>query len=56
MKIEAIFVIEGREDGASSVRETHRRYLEAYGLSAAEHPLLMLRPSNWREPFVALTG
>lgn len=29
----------------------HERFLQTYGLSAAEFPLLRLRPDNWKAPF-----
>jgi hypothetical protein len=56
--VEAIFVIEGRHrgQGGNGVRDIHRRFLQTYGLERAAHPLLMFRPSNWVEPFVAVDG
>ena len=49
--VEALFVIEGREGEWEAVRDVHRRYLEVYGLASERHPLLVLRPENWEEPF-----
>ena len=49
--VEAIFVIEGRPQ--AGVRQIHRRYLETYGLTEDQFPLLVLRTTNWSEPFVA---
>ena len=49
--VEALFVIEGRENDWADVVSIHRRYLEAYGLTAAQFPLQVLRLDNWEEPF-----
>ena len=34
-----------------NVRGTHAAYLETYGLTEAEVPLVWLDPLNWDEPF-----
>ena len=36
-------------------RAKHRSFIETYGLDAHQFPLLMLRPSNWAEPFITVT-
>ena len=58
-------VVTGAADGygtAGSCREAHdigrakhRSFIETYGLDAHQFPLLMLRPSNWAEPFITVT-
>ncbi|KAL1512048.1 hypothetical protein AB1Y20_005322 [Prymnesium parvum] len=42
---------ESCEDAHQQGRAMHRGYLEAYGLTADEFPLLMFRQSNWEAPF-----
>jgi hypothetical protein len=32
--------------------DMHQRFLQAYGKSASDFPLLLLRPHEWDEPFV----
>jgi hypothetical protein len=33
-------------------RNIHAEFLRAYNLKADQHPLLLLRPTNWQQPFV----
>ena len=39
-------------DAQNNAREMHRTYLDAYGLTAQQFPLLKLRPHDWNAPFV----
>ena len=39
------------KDARNHARFVHRRFLEEYGLSEREFPLLRFRPRNWEEPF-----
>ena len=41
-------------DAHRNAREAHRSYLQAFQLTAAQFPLLKLRPANWVEPFVVV--
>ena len=51
--IEAFFMVPGGPwDQHELVRGAHRLFLKRYSLSAAQVPLLLLRPDNWVEPFV----
>lgn len=38
-------------DAHANAREMHRKYLETYGLTALQFPLLKLQPGNWQTPF-----
>jgi len=46
--IDAIFVSSGAGDGAA--RDTHRRFLAAYGLLEADCPLVTLDLNEWHHP------
>lgn len=53
----AFYVVEGgtpRQE--AKTREAHRKFLEQHAAtrSAADAPLLVLRPQNWRQPFAVL--
>ena len=58
--VEAFFVLSERQaqrDGVGvSSAHAHREFLSKYGLTSAEMPLLLMRPGNWEEPFVELSG
>ena len=47
--IEAFFAVE--TGNMAEVRDAHARFLSAYQLTARDVPLLMLRQTNWQEPF-----
>ena len=59
--IEAMFFVECEHeqeeclDARERMRATHEKFLVHHKISAAECPLLSLRPSNWDEPFAATT-
>ena len=38
-------------DAQRAARDMHQKYLAAYGLTAAQFPLMTLRPDNWEQPF-----
>lgn len=54
--VEAFFVLdEGQArngDGVGvNVGQAHRNFLQKYGLTAEQVPLLKLEPANWEAPF-----
>ena len=50
--IDAVFVADG--SGSSEARDTHRRFLAAYGLSDAQVPLVAINLREWHSPVSAL--
>ena len=50
--VDAVFVADG--SGASAARDTHRRFLAAYGLSDAQVPLVAIDLHEWHNPVSAL--
>ena len=52
--IEAFFVTKDKWTGRYpdvQATEAHRKFLQAYGLTKKQVPLLLLDPANWEEPF-----
>ena len=41
-------------EAQSRARDLHRRFAKAYHLDAQRFPLLLLRPTDWERPFVAI--
>jgi hypothetical protein len=56
--VAAFFVLSeemAHRDGVNvRVAEAHRAFLERFGVTSKECPLLLMRPGNWEEPFVEL--
>ena len=56
--IEAFFVLDrtslDRDGVGINVAQAHKDFLKAFDLTAADVPLLLMRPANWEEPFVEL--
>ena len=44
------------EQAHSKAREMHQRFLQTYGRSASDFPLLVLRTTNWEAPFAQADG
>ena len=40
-------------DARRAADAMHKKFLSEYGMSAADFPLLTLRPDNWEAPFAA---
>ena len=53
--VTAFFIVEGSsKQQEQRVRDTHKAFLKELGKTAAETPLLMLRPQNWEAPLTIL--
>jgi len=54
--LEAFFVmVKSQDDQRSMARTTHKQFLETYGRTATQTPLLQLDPTNFEAPFTCVS-